>query len=383
MSARLTQLDSLRGLAALTVLFSHCVELPTAFDRTSGYRLLLHSPLSILLAGHEAVIFFFLLSGFVLSLPFFRTAPSYREFIVKRFCRIYLPYYASIVLAVILALTIPCRGIPELGPWFNHTWTAPITLHMLLQHALLIGSFNMSTLNPVIWSLGFEMRISLLFPLIGLLLARASWKKCLLLSLLLTVINICSRLLVRKVCHSHFADSDYTLHYTAFFIIGGLLAKHRGILTERVAQLAPAVKAGLLLAAITAYTIFFWCPFQPPYCRLFFDWCTAAGSAYFIILALASRSVASVLTSKAVHFIGLTSFSIYLFHCQVLFTLVHLLYGKVALWQIWVMTLAGTMLLASLMYYVVEVPSINIGRFWARKIAPRGPAPLAKQPTVV
>ena len=65
---RLRELDSLRGLAAITVVFHH-------FSRICSPQIihvLDRTPLRLLVAGHQAVILFFLLSGFVLTLPFRR-----------------------------------------------------------------------------------------------------------------------------------------------------------------------------------------------------------------------------------------------------------------------------------------------------------------------
>jgi len=47
--------------------------------------------------GLEAVIVFYVLSGFVLAITAARiNAPSYTAFTVKRFCRIYIPYAGSL-----------------------------------------------------------------------------------------------------------------------------------------------------------------------------------------------------------------------------------------------------------------------------------------------
>src|SRR5947209_3137330 len=100
MAGRLKELDSVRGLAAATVVLSHTtIVLPIiakpTFGRPGGewVNALKYSPVHVFFAGYEAVIMFFILSGFVLSLPFHHGAgPSYREFLIKRIHRIYVPY---------------------------------------------------------------------------------------------------------------------------------------------------------------------------------------------------------------------------------------------------------------------------------------------------
>lgn len=99
-AGRIRQLDSIRGLAALTVVLQHCLFVfPLLFNDTSGQQhfwllnIFKYSPLHLFWSGSQAVFLFFLLSGFVLSLPFYRAqSVSYPAFIIKRICRLYLPY---------------------------------------------------------------------------------------------------------------------------------------------------------------------------------------------------------------------------------------------------------------------------------------------------
>ena len=64
---------------------------------------LANSPRTLLVyGGHQAVILFFVLSGFVLYLPYTHTAEHilYADFVIKRICRIYLPYQFSVLIVV-------------------------------------------------------------------------------------------------------------------------------------------------------------------------------------------------------------------------------------------------------------------------------------------
>lgn len=64
---RYRQLDSLRGLAALTVFIGHCAGVKINMGVQNAVY---PTPLGVLFNGNAAVVFFFVLSGFVLSLPF-------------------------------------------------------------------------------------------------------------------------------------------------------------------------------------------------------------------------------------------------------------------------------------------------------------------------
>ena len=76
-SHRYPQLDSLRGLAALTVVFEHCLRIdPWLLQGISPWLewAAQSTPLHILWAGGNAVLLFFVLSGLVLTLR--KSAPS-------------------------------------------------------------------------------------------------------------------------------------------------------------------------------------------------------------------------------------------------------------------------------------------------------------------
>jgi peptidoglycan/LPS O-acetylase OafA/YrhL len=68
MNNRIEQLDSIRGLAAFAVLISHIPIVSFAFP----YLLTKFLQAIGLMNGHGAVMLFFVLSGFVLSIPFFK-----------------------------------------------------------------------------------------------------------------------------------------------------------------------------------------------------------------------------------------------------------------------------------------------------------------------
>ncbi len=94
---RWSSLDAVRGLAALTVVAHHgFAALPEFWAVYTGAptsrlaTIMAFSPLHLLWEGHQAVLVFFVLSGFVLSLPYWQgNPPGYGTFLIRRFCRIY------------------------------------------------------------------------------------------------------------------------------------------------------------------------------------------------------------------------------------------------------------------------------------------------------
>ena len=135
-------LDSLRGLAALAVVFWHLAlvvfDAPDGSPYWSGaelVKLFRISPLYPLIAGPEAVIVFFILSGFVLSLPWIRNHKVlYVPFLVKRVCRIYVPYLITIGLTFLACTQLGKQVVPGLGQWFNTPWQHNPNLTEIIQH---------------------------------------------------------------------------------------------------------------------------------------------------------------------------------------------------------------------------------------------------------
>ena len=101
MRNRYEELDSLRGLAAISVFFGHILLVFNAIPITN--LLFEYGPLRAAVAGSEAVTLFFVLSGFVLSLPFYNNGTfNYGKYVVKRIFRIYIPYLIAILFLILL-----------------------------------------------------------------------------------------------------------------------------------------------------------------------------------------------------------------------------------------------------------------------------------------
>ena len=114
-TARITALDSLRGLAALIVVFHH---IDNTLDLDGSNKTLgpifHHSPLRLLIDGRCAVMLFFVLSGFALSISIGKNF-NYWNYLIKRICRLMIPCVAGVLLAATAFLIILPKPIPELG----------------------------------------------------------------------------------------------------------------------------------------------------------------------------------------------------------------------------------------------------------------------------
>ncbi len=175
------ELEILRGLAAVSVTWIHCLVclIPASVYtwRSLGVQsladvqhligFLLVSPFN----GRNAVVFFFVLSGFVLANSMesrlARTEQNTRsrmqicrDFLIGRFFRIY-PAATAITLAsaAILILVTPHAIAWPGAPWFTRFFQ-PIDSGRVIQA---LCQFQAS-LNPVYWTLRVEMFNSCLFP---------------------------------------------------------------------------------------------------------------------------------------------------------------------------------------------------------------------------
>src|SRR5208282_6007156 len=159
---RYLELDSLRGIGASIVVLGHFAML---WAPSAWYNAINLSPLRTLFAAHEAVVLFFVLSGFVLSIPLSGDRPpGYGLFLLKRFCRIYLPFVAAILIAAVCSFFL-YSAAPTGDPWIDQTWSVRPTIALVLGH-LLTTTRSAAQLNTAIWTLIVEIRVSLIFPIL-------------------------------------------------------------------------------------------------------------------------------------------------------------------------------------------------------------------------
>ncbi|EFH89876.1 acyltransferase family protein [Ktedonobacter racemifer] len=162
--SHLLVLDGVRAVACLAVLLHHMIYhviLPAGLWHPSGtIQVLLAALLNF---GGSGVILFFLLSSFLLFLPFAqallfdRQWPSISRFYIRRFFRIVPGYYAAIILMVLF-----------FHPEFLHT----------AQRVKLLEFFTFSMqaglpdqLNGPFWTMAVEFQFYMLLPLIAWVLS--------------------------------------------------------------------------------------------------------------------------------------------------------------------------------------------------------------------
>ena len=309
------------------------------------------------------MILFFALSGFVLFLPYERRGLSYVHFVVKRICRIYLPYLGALALAV--AMNLHYHGLVTDHQWVNSTWNQEPSSNLIFQHILFLGNYPWETFNTAFWSLVYEMRISLIFPFLAIAILRLRNVWMVVFAILTSLLSVhYHRIFALLSLNPPGNQTVDTLHYMSFFVLGAILAKNREFIRERYRQLPLFLVFFLSVLAI----LFYYHPFSIPLAgaailpeQKTVDWSVALGSLIVITLAICSGPFKKVLNNDAIHYLGRISYSVYLVHGTVLFTLIYICRGHLKFSYLPIY-LIGVFSLASIFHFLIEKPSMVLGQ---------------------
>lgn len=365
-SNRLIELDSLRGIAALIVVLHHAYlslpELPDWLHWTLDA-----TPLRLIGAGRPAVIFFFVLSGFVLTRALAAqeearpgsvlSGPGWLNYAAQRAVRLGLPVLASLVLSAGLQLLIWEGPLPPETPGLlgTATWAKMWSWKAFSEQALLLSSGNGFQLNPVLWSLVHEWRIALLLPLVLLFRGRLA----LLMAVALLGAGIArlagmpeGDVALGSSLLKTFAASAGTL---PAFATGAALALIRPRRMDDTQALAAGI--AVLVMAMAAH-----------------DYGVILASALLILLAQRDGPFARELRRPSWVWLGRVSFSLYLVHMPLLAAANHLLREQNVPEVAALIAVALSFPAAALMCRWVEMPSHRLARM-IRPSARRVPAP--------
>ncbi|KAA0742260.1 acyltransferase [Bacillus sp. AY3-1] len=360
MSKRIKELDSIRGLAALTVVFGHfCLMLPSLPNSIK------FSPLRFLWAGGEAVIVFYVLSGFVLSMALYHSKTNYWGYLIKRFVRIYIPYYFWIIITFALFILFSPYEVVGLRDWFYDRWQGSITKLDILNHFVLLNNFFTENYNPVIWSLAQEMRISIVFPLLFLLFYKLNWKKTILFALSFSLISVFLNMLHIGKAEGFYNGYADTLHFTSMFMVGMLLFKHQEKLIYSYRNMKKFKKGFLIALGIILYlySILIYGFSRNDTTFLLKDWGVVMGVSIFIIMAMSNLKVKVFLNKSVFVYLGEISYSIYLCHFPIMMVLFKLLYTKIPIFFLLILCITMTLLFSIVSYHLIEKKCIN----WAKQ----------------
>ena len=287
---------------------------------------------------------------------------TYPTFITRRIFRIYVPYLAALAAAVAGAFWLH-GGAFESG-WIDNSWSQPVNWRLVGQHILFLGTYNTEQFDVPIWSLVYEMRVSLIFPLLcGFVLRfKSRWSFVIVAGLTIVAITMEK---ITLVIAPGLAD---TFQYAGLFVLGICLAREKSRLGAWFRYRRRFVKV-LIGVAFLLLFLFAGAPlirssghFLLHSRTCLSQWITAFGAGGLMIVSMNSATCKRVLHWPPIHFLGQISYSLYLWHYVVLLYCVHLLYGKVSLWGILCLIFILSIFVSWLSYRFIEVPSMNLGR---------------------
>jgi peptidoglycan/LPS O-acetylase OafA/YrhL len=369
----IASLTGMRGIAALLVFLFHYEALHP------GIRLDLSVPLigSILQFplgfGFAGVDIFFVLSGFLLTLPFARAAlggkqaPRLPGYFKRRFLRVFPAYYAQ--LFIILAI----------GGWFV-TWT-PQTTPLLVAHLLMFFNIGWNPVSPMVgvwWTLPVEMGFYLLLPLLAPFMRPGRWIPLLLGGIVISMVY-------RGWAAAHFGPQGggqafLTVSHLpgslAEFLLGASAARlvQDGSLNNRPRPAAWVLDLMFILGLIIP-AVWLWQVVLSAGAEYWLGhWGMVVGPlALGLPLSMAvlglywgSRVGAFLLANRVIYFLGLISYSLYLWHFVIMQQLRFLIgdaYTGLPHWVTFPLAAAAAITVASASYYLVERPFYRLKSF--------------------
>jgi peptidoglycan/LPS O-acetylase OafA/YrhL len=385
MSRRIEYLDSLRGLASTQVLAGHCfVIFPIFAFAISGKPVsnpvvwaLTYTPLHLFWNGGQAVVFFFVLSGFVLALPYFdRRATLYSSYLIRRFFRIYVPYIIVVTIsALLLLLSLAGHPAPGIGGDFISMWSHPVSFNEYLNLVFMLG--DPVNVDGPAWSLAYEMRISIIFPIICVIVGRLKLWSGLSLGIFITLFSLLIKnrfpeLTRHQYQYIHQVSGNF--YYLMFFVFGCALAKYRNWVQEILGKLETWQKIILILVALNLYNWdwesrnFPFLVLNPKYSGFVSGFAPGLASILIIGSALTFEKMQKALHHKIFLWVGKVSYSLYLTHVVVLLSSIYFLPDSIPLlWKV-ILGACFSFPVAGLSYQFLEIPCINIGHALAKKL---------------
>lgn len=376
---RIKYLDGVRGIACMMVILDHFLFCfyPTTIEGnpSSAHNhlelIMAKTPLNVVYNGDLAVCIFFVLSGFVLSIPFFKTNDR-QNFLarsaIKRYPRLIIPTFASCLLAY---------GIMQLGWMFNQSAGQlsmsaflksyynfqPSMANVINQSFYSIFFNNQRAIyNPVLWTMKIELFGSLLIFAVLAIIGSAKRRWYLYIALVVAFFN------------------TYYLAFLAGLIFSDIVHNKTELLNSLHKWYAkyPLLIVGLYFGSFPVISM----PNNPgsPWYDflkigfLNFNWyslyhCIAA--SMLILFILGSLKLQAIMELRPVQWLGKVSFSLYLVHFPIIFSLASFVFihiipfvkYDVAFLITFSVSLVAIGALSALMDKYVDKPAIKFAKF--------------------
>ena len=346
-------IDLLRGIAVLSVFAFHSLGVAFGTDapqwsgnfRDFGSVTRTYYPFFPLAFGGYGVAMFFVISGFCIHLSYEKSSKSWREYASRRCCRIYPPYAIALILiaatSIVLGSSVGFRDM---------------AFHLLLVHNLDENLFF--TINPSFWSIATEVQLYILYPLLYMVAKKTGWT---------IVCGVCLGIeLAIRIARGSFEDAlpfwllESPLAYCGSWSMGAWLAN--GYLADRVRKFHFSTYVVLAVLLLGCYF------YRPAYFLAFT--CASALSVVLLSNRMGQASTTTSLIGPSIAYVGLISYSVYLFHQPILRTIGQgLLSSFPSIHPILVLAICALACLpiiaiSALSYRLIELPSSRLHRWF-------------------
>jgi len=313
-------LDLLRGLAALLVLFGHWRNLLFVdYPQLIAHKALLLVPYALTSAGHQAVVIFFILSGYLISSSVFRSFAreqwSWRSYLTHRVVRLWVVLIPGLLLCALwdnIGLHLHLAPALYIGGAGNHVTgdiRQALSTHVFFGNLFFLQSLLVPVFgsNGPLWSLANEFWYYLLFPL-GLVALR---RQCALLQ------RIASGVLFLGI---------------AWFVRHGILQSFPIWLAGTALALLPPPRVGNRTRIVTAIL---YSPLAFIFAKahglpgILSDYLFGAATFLFlwVMLSATSRAAQNSMATKVSRSLARSSYTLYVVHVPFLVLLTALLSG--------------------------------------------------------
>ena len=340
---RLLFLDSSRGLAALIVLLSH-FQL-TIFPQLNN-SWLLKTPFHLIMDGTSAILYFFILSGFVLTLSIRSNGKisigNYVKFIILRIFRIFPAFIFTLLITYVTIHSLD----PGRTTWLSQYWNTQQDFHSLINQALLIVRLPNDPLLRLIphdWTLSIEIVLSMFLPFLVYAFRKKSIYFLIVIYLLVQFFKI---------------DP-----FIFDFSLGIFMACNLETLKNRWSR--NKYKIYLLSFAFLLISADFAFPDLMKATDIVLIHHKSWGLAILLWVIISSTNVQRVLSFKPMIFLGKISYSLYLLHLIILFISVKFFTLNAATFLLVYLTF--TVVISSITYYLIEKPFNKIGKYIVSK----------------
>lgn len=305
---KLDQLTSTRFLAALSVVLYH------------GWRELgILSYFPMFTSGPTAVSYFFVLSGFVITLAYYRpdTRFDFRNYFVARFSRIY-PVY-------ILAFVLTCLYYLEI---MSKVKSGKILANIFLYQAW-IPRYGQS-FNIAAWSLSVEVFFYIVFPFLAIFIKRFTAKQLLWISLVFWVVSQ----IIHSILYALFMpeQSIWLNYFPPFHLNAFFLGMAGGVwyLTNPSQQnINQSMNRALLIASLGFVLLMISLREYVPTFSRYFTLDIGLLAPFFLVIILALALDTTILSQRLKHpwlaLLGDSSYALFILHLPFLWLFTSLL----------------------------------------------------------